>query len=82
MANITTNIYGQGLGGLLSNQQQAGVQQAYGNMLATYTTTGATSACWIGYQDMIKAVTPDSMEVGIDPRAWLRQRIKEIEWRA
>ena len=74
MSYISSGLY-SGIGGLLGQQQ--GVQQAYGNMAATYTTAGAKD-----YQDAIKAVAPDRMEVGVDPCAWLRQRVKEIEWRA
>ena len=80
MSYITNELYG-GFSGL---QQQQGLVQQYQNALSSCTTTAASSTgiCWVGYQDAIKAVANDRMEVGVDPRAWLRQRIKEIEWRA
>ena len=78
--------YFQSLGGIGSLQQQqlGPFQQA---MTTSYTTAASTSvlvpyAHAVGMQMPIEAVAPDRMEVAIDPRNWLRQRIKEIEWRA
>ena len=90
MGYMTTNIYDSSVYGSLGGLQGGlgSLQQAQMAQYQQAGTTTTTNSVWmpytnaIGMQVPIEGVAHNKMEVAIDPRNWLRQRVKEIEWRA
>ena len=70
-------MFPQNQSGLLGTALGGGLQQAY---TQAFTSAASTNLYQFGYA--VQSPVPEQIIPINDPAAWLKKRVKEIEWRA